>query len=76
MLQRVGLITWRKRVNSRIGAFFVWKKNKSAIRLVLDCSPTNQLCRSAPKSSLATPAALSHILGGEDWCRLEQEVDP
>ena len=68
-LDRVGLITWRRRERCRVGAFFV-KKKADSIRLVLDCRPTNQLHRRPPKSELATPGALSNLVLAEEWCRL------
>ncbi|CAK0850565.1 unnamed protein product, partial [Prorocentrum cordatum] len=55
-LDRVGLVSWRRRERCRVGAFFV-KKKGDAIRLALDCRPTNQFHRRPPKSDLATPGA-------------------
>ncbi|CAK0850120.1 unnamed protein product [Prorocentrum cordatum] len=74
-LSRVGLISWRRRERCRVGAFFAKKKN-DAIRLVLDCRPTNQLHRKPPKSDLATPGALSNLVLAEEWCRLSADDLP
>ncbi|CAK0843206.1 unnamed protein product, partial [Prorocentrum cordatum] len=55
-----GLLTWRRRVHSRVGCFFVKKKN-NMLRLVLDARWTNKLCKRPPLSRLAVPSALARL---------------
>ena len=70
-LHTSGLLTWRRRVHSRVGCFFVKKKN-DMLRLVLDGRWTNRLCKRPPLSRLAVPSALARLSTSPDALAIEE----
>ena len=60
-LHKAGLLGWRRRTVSRVGVFFVKKKNGMQ-RMVLDARAVNALHKRPPRSKLAVPGALSKLL--------------
>ena len=72
LLHQAGLLTWRRRVRSQVGCFFV-KKKDNMLRLVLDARWTNRMCRPPPHSRLAVPAALSRLLAGAEAAAVDIE---
>ena len=52
-LHERGLLTFRQKCRSKVGVFFVCKKDQF-IRMVLDCRVTNSLHRKPPSTRLAT----------------------
>ena len=43
------------------GLFFVWKSNRTAIRLIVDARPTNRVFREPPGVALCTAEGLARI---------------
>ena len=64
-LHRARLLTWRRRVHSRVGCFVVRKKDGMQ-RRVLDARWTNRMCRPPPLSRLAVPSAIGRIGAGRE----------
>jgi len=67
----VGLLVFRRRARSFVGAFCVGKKDKHSLRLVLDARRTNWCHRRAPYAPLSSAGAcavidLSHLVGDAD----------
>ena len=46
---------------SQVGVFFVWKSNRTELRLITDCRPTSQLFREAPRVTLTTAEGFGRI---------------
>ncbi|CAK0870936.1 unnamed protein product [Prorocentrum cordatum] len=54
------LLTFRRRIFSRVSIFFVWKKT-GMTRLIVDARSTNEKCRMPPHTDLGTIAALADV---------------
>lgn len=54
-LANQGLITFRRRINERIGLFFVKKKTPQWIRMAIDARRVNASHRDPPCTRLSTP---------------------
>lgn len=52
MLVRAGLLSFRKRIKTRIGFPFVWKSDKKQIRFILDTREPNGHHQKPPKTKL------------------------
>ena len=55
-----GLIGFRRAIRSKVGCFFVPKKNGS-LRMVVDARETNRCHRAPPHAALSTPAAWTEV---------------
>ncbi len=75
ILHRSGLLTWRTRIRSRVGCFFVLKKDKISRRLVIDARVTNACHRRPPRSALAIPAALAELNFSDEALHLGDPLD-
>ena len=75
ILAKSGLLTWRDTVRCRVGCFFVRKKGGKSLRLVLDARVANAMHKTAPKSSLAIPAALAALDFSEEALNLADLAD-
>ena len=64
-LHRRGLVCFVRRIRSRLGVFFVWKKD-DRIRMVLDCREVCRCHRVPPHTALGTPAALAEQQWSDD----------
>ena len=73
-LNKVGLVSGRRRAKGRVAIFFVHKKG-NMLRLVVDCRATNRLHRRPPHSFLATPCALSQLVRSDEWARLSAQLE-
>ena len=60
-LYKVGVISFRKRIKSSVGLFFVKKKDPSAIRMVVDCRMCNHYHHRPPVTKLGSPSAFSEL---------------
>lgn len=67
-LFKAGLLVLRPAVASHVGVFFVKKKSPDAIRMVIDCRGTNELCQDPPTTRLGSARCYSDL-------RLEQDDD-
>ena len=70
-LHSIGYFVYTLKPASKVGVFFVWKSNRTKLRLITDCRPTNQIFREAPGVSLMTAEGLGRIeveLADEVWC--------
>ena len=65
-LHGAGLVSLRRSPKSFIGAFFVKKKDPSAIRMVLDCRGTNQLHQPPPVTRLGSARCYGDLLASRD----------
>jgi hypothetical protein len=65
-LKARGLVSFRRQISSRVGIFFVEKKN-GAIRMVIDARQTNQLHKMPPHVALGSARA---------WAMLDFSGDP
>ena len=54
------MLTFRRRINSKVGLFFVWKKN-GTIRLIVDARSTNLKHKPPPRVQLGSVAALAEV---------------
>ena len=68
-LQQVGLIGLRKQPRSFIGAFFVKKKDPSAIRKVLDCRGSNRMHHPPPVTRLGSSPCYADLRVGDAAAR-------
>ena len=77
LLQNKGMITFRRQIHSRVGLFFVWKKNQM-IRLIVDARSTNAKCRLPPHTALGSLSAVSELdlSDSELAAAAELDLDP
>lgn len=72
-LFKAGLLELRASVSSHVGVFFVKKKDPNAIRMVIDCRGTTQLCQD-PQLHISVPPGVTRV---SDWIghtRLVEQV--
>ncbi|CAK8988362.1 unnamed protein product, partial [Durusdinium trenchii] len=60
-LNDIGYFTYTLAPLSKVGVFFVWKSNRTKLRLITDCRPTNEIFREAPGVSLTTAEGFGRI---------------
>lgn len=60
-LFKAGVLCFRPRARSFVGAFFVKKKDPSAIRMVIDCRGTNRLHQPPPTTRLGSARCYSDL---------------
>jgi len=60
-LRKIGLVHFTLEPKEEVGLFFVWKKGRQAMRLILDCRRTNRRFRAPPGVDLLTSEGLSRI---------------
>eukprot|EP00435_Cladocopium_sp_Y103_P009898 s3109_g2.t1 len=60
-LFKAGLMVLRPQAASCVGVFFVKKKSPDAIRMVIDCRGTNQLCQDPPTTRLGSARCYSDL---------------
>ncbi|CAE8627459.1 unnamed protein product, partial [Polarella glacialis] len=76
-LQAKGLLTYRRRIRSKCGIFFVWKSSKKGIRMIVDARMTNAFFRRPPRTRLGGGGALASLdtyLSDEEWAELKEEA--
>ncbi len=61
ILHRSGLLFWRHRIRSRVGCFFVVKRDEVSHRLVVDARAANACHQHPPRSALAMPGVLAEL---------------
>ena len=64
-LDKIGMFNYTLHPKCMVGVFFVWKSNRTKLRLITDARRSNQLFREAPGVNLMT---------GESFGRIEVEV--
>lgn len=65
-LHNIGMFNYTRHPKCMVGVFFVWKSNRTKLRLITDARRSNQLFRDAPGVGLMT---------GEGFGRIEVELD-
>ena len=67
-LQKAGILEFRSRIRSKVGIFFVKKKDPSAIRMIIDARITNCHHRSPPTTRLGSGANFGELdLSMDAW---------
>ena len=69
-LHNIGYFVFTLKPLSKVGIFFVLKSNRTRLRMITDCRPTNQIFREAPGVSLMTAEGLGRVeveLSDEVW---------
>jgi hypothetical protein len=76
-LHAKGLLTYRRKIRSKCGIFFVWKSSKKGIRMIVDARMTNAFFRRPPRTRLGGGGALATLdtyLSDEEWAELKEEA--
>ncbi len=60
-LAMLGLTTFTQQPREHVGIFFVWKKGRERMRMILDCRRSNQAFVDPPGVSLLTAEGLANI---------------
>eukprot|EP00439_Symbiodinium_sp_Y106_P037111 s1103_g4.t1 len=68
-LYSVGIISFRRRIRSKVDVFFVKKKDPNAIRMVIDARVTNAHHRAPPVTRLGSGANFSELDLSQDGLR-------
>lgn len=55
------LLSFRRRIKSKVGLFFVWKSGRKGVRLIVDCRMPNGCHRRPPKTKLGGASALAEL---------------
>lgn len=66
-LSKSGLLRFTRKPLEMIGIFFVWKKERKAQRMTLDCRRSNRMFRDAPHVNLLTSEGFAHFEVLADW---------
>ena len=67
-LHRRGLVRFTRQPLEEVGVFFVWKKGRQMMRMILDCRRANCHFVGAPGVDLLTAEGLSNIESEADDC--------
>ena len=65
-MHQIGLVKFVTRCKEKVGVFFVWKKGREKMRLILDC-------RAANRHFVLPPS--TELLSSEGFARIEAELD-
>eukprot|EP00972_Heterocapsa_arctica_P017129 2532660-Heterocapsa_arctica.AAC.1 len=60
-LDAVGLLRYTQRPREHVGIFFVWKRGRTAIRMILDARRANRIFRNLPGVCFCSSEALASM---------------